>query len=451
MARALVVAALAVVGCGTLGSTDDPRGPALGITPWRDDAPLTVCRGEFALAPPTSQPGGLCVRATAAAIECQTDRDCASRELCHCGRCTVAYCAVASDCDPPRSCNFAQHRCDLSCGSDRDCGAGERCLGGVCRGRCLDSTDCQFGEVCEGSFCIGDDCSQDSECLIGERCAIQRVPVHQLEPAAIASGGQTVLYLDLAEPLTPDDRSIWRALSRDGVHFALDPPVPVISGGRAPSAVVAGEATVVYFEDASGIVAAASLDGATFGSRTTVVAGDVHEPAAVALSTGSLALYYRRGDAIGLAIGPVGGPVGDLGIVLDAQTVAVGDGVPGTAFWTPVIRLASPHAIVAGDPDEPALYLYFSALGVESAPATMNGQPIPIDPNWSIGFAAAPLADPAALAAWPFGPVVARVDAFVTHLDELTPNVVADPRGGYRMFFIDGRAGAIGKLTALAQ
>src|SRR5262249_54446468 len=122
------------------------------------------------------------------------------------------------------------------------------------------------------------------------------------------------------------------------------------------------------------------------------------------------------------------------------------DGTPGTAFWTPVTLLTSPAALVAG-PDR-TIHLYFAGLGRESAPGTKFGDPAPIPPNFSIGFAAAPVADPGALAAWPYGPVFDEVETFLEHHDELGPGVVEIATGRFRMYYVDATVGRLGVLAS---
>jgi hypothetical protein len=449
--RLLVLFALA--GCGLLPEGDGAPGPSAGNAPWTDLGAARVCRGEQAFAPPDAPPGGLCVRDTFVAAACDDDRDCRSREICFCGRCTVGFCAVASDCEAPRFCNFAQHRCDLPC--DAGCADDESCVGGVCRVRCLESIDCQFGEVCEGNTCISDDCGADTDCLAGERCDLQKIPQQVLEPSAVLVGETTFLYLDLAEPTTRDDRAIWRAVSTDGVHFTIDPATPVLVG-RAPAAVLDGGTLTIYFEDTAGQgLLAASGGGDTFElPRTVLVNNEARAPAAIHVG-GDAIVYYSVGSSIALATGPVGEPLVPAGLVLAPIDVEVGTNAPGAAFWTPITTLGSPHVTLAGPDDGRSLHLYFSAFGQESAPGVKFGMEEVIPPNFSIGFAAADPTAPGALAVWPYGPVADRVDVFLTHLDELSPAVVEPARGVFRMYFIeathDATSTTVGRLGVLGS
>ena len=432
--RAALVVFLAACGLGPTPETPPPA--STGNAPWREIGVTQVCLGEQAFAPPDTLPGGLCVRETFVGAACTSDAECRSRESCECGRCTVAYCAVSSDCEAPRFCNFAQHRCDLACDADTDCASDELGLGAVCRSRCIDSTACQQGEVCEGNLCIGDDCSSTADCLAGERCDVQRIPYRVLEPAPLALGGEVVLYLDLAAPATPDARAIWRAISRDGIHFTIDPPAPVLDG-QAPSALIDGGITYLYYEHAGELRVATSADGVTFDPPTTLLAGpDLRAPSAVHVD-GAVALYFARAESLGLATGPRDGALTDQGAILTPEDAQVGDGTPGTAFWIPITELASPHAIVSGPAGARSIHLFFAGFGRESPTATKFGSPTEIPPNFSIGFAAASPEDPGALAVWPYGPVADRVEVFLDHRDELGPAVVGLGPNQFRLYYVE--------------
>src|SRR4051794_10097525 len=111
-----------LAGCGFLGS-DSFTGTRTGdgIAPWTQLGPAQLCLGNQYLGPPDAAPGGLCFDQNVTEERCTLDGDCRSREACVCGRCTVAYCASASDCGAERVCSFAEHRCDLACLSGDDC------------------------------------------------------------------------------------------------------------------------------------------------------------------------------------------------------------------------------------------------------------------------------------------------------------------------------------------
>jgi hypothetical protein len=257
-----------------------------------------------------------------------------------------------------------------------------------------------------------------------------------LEPSPLASTGEIILYLDLAAPATPDARAIFRAVSRDGIHFTIDPMQPVLDG-RAPSALVDGGVTYLYYESPGELRVAASTDGITFDPPITVLAGpDLHAPSAVH-DDGTVALYFARGGSIHLATGPRDAALTDLGAVLTPEGAQVGDGTPGTAFWTPVTELASPHAMVSGPAGARSIHLFFAGFGRESPTATKFGSPTEIPPNFSIGFAAASPADPGTLAVWPYGPVADRVEVFLDHHDELGPAVVGLGPNQFRLYYVE--------------
>ena len=429
--RALLVF---VAACG-LGPTPDPATAGAASGAWTELGAARICLDDTAVGPPTSAPAGQCVPHDAIAATCATDAECRDREACVCGACVVPYCDSAADCEAPRACNFALHRCDRACTDSTGCGDAENCLAGVCHGRCATSADCQHGEFCDFMHvCSSDDCASVADCQGTERCELQRVPHAITEPSPVA----TALYVEL-------DGAIWRAACADATHCRLDPDRPVLAG-RAPAAVLDGDRTSVYIERDDGISVATSDDGGlTFTEPALILAAVVHAPTVVH-ADGQVLLYYEASGALGLATGAVGAPLVDRGIVLRPADVEVGDGTPGTAFWVAVTRLASPHALIAG-PDR-AIHLWFSGLGVESSDATKFGQPVPIPANVSIGFAAAPLAAPTQLSPWPYGPVVDHVDAFLEHRADLAPGVVDLGDDTLHLYDVDADAGTgvLGRL-----
>jgi hypothetical protein len=456
MVRCWVIMLL-LAGCGFLPE-DDFTGLRAGdgIAPWTELGPAQICLGNEFLGPPASAPGGLCFGATVQEAPCQRDDDCRSREACVCGRCTVPYCASASDCAADRVCTFAENRCDTACFTEDDCAGGEECFNGVCRGRCLDDGDCQTGEVCNSRFfCITADCSDDGGCLAGERCRIQRTPRQVVEPSAVLDpdepGGRTiVLYLEIAEELQRDETAIWRAVSRDGVHFQLTPAQPVVRDGvtaRAPSVIRHAGGWAMYYEVDLGaaIRVTTSTDGVSWGPPATAITGGTgpaaaRAPSAVALPDGSVAVYYQIGDgaAVALATGAIGGALTTRGPVLAPRDITVTDRGDGSPFWEDVVRVVSPYVAITDNPDGPALRLWYAAHGRESGDSVRLGEVEPIPPTFSIGYAAGAIGDPAALQAWPYGPVVDRVSAFLTHHEELSPAVLqlAD-RTGYLMYYVE--------------
>jgi hypothetical protein len=460
MMRAQVLLLLGVVACGFLPE-DDFTGKRAGdgIAPWADLGPAQVCLGGQYLGPPDSPPGGLCFDENVVEAPCTGDDQCRSREACVCGRCTVPYCSSASDCAPGRTCSFSERRCDLPCFDGDDCPDGAECTNGVCRGRCVDARDCQTGEVCNSrNFCVTDDCADDTGCLTGERCRVQRTPRQVLEPSPILEGGsgppRIVLYLEVADAQQRSETAIWRAVSSDGRRFTMSPAQPVLVDGttaRAPSVVRGPGGWVMYYEQGGGaeLRVATSADGVAWSAPSTALVGGAgptakRAPAAVLLPDGAVAVYYQLGDgaALGLATGAPGGPLTDRGPVLEPRDVRVVASGPGRPFWEDIERITSPFAALTASPAGPSLRLWFSAYGRESGDSLQFGEVVPIPPNHSIGYAAAEDNDPTRLRAWPYGPVVDRVSAFLRHHEELAPGVLQLPgaRGpddAFLMYYVD--------------
>ncbi|MEZ4402549.1 MAG: hypothetical protein R3B06_21175 [Kofleriaceae bacterium] len=450
--RAAALAALAVAACG-FAPEERLSGARTGdgIAPWRDLGPAPVCLGNEFLGPPGTPAGGFCFGRSVVEAPCTTDAECGSREQCTCGRCTIAYCATASDCPAGRVCTFAQHRCDVPCGDATACAPGEECTNGTCRGRCDTSAECQTGEVCSSrNFCITDDCAVDGECASTERCHVQRVPRLVTEPFAVAAAGvaKVILYLEVGDALQPDRRSIWRATSADGVRFRFDPARPVLEdagAAHAPSLVELDAGWALYYEagDGAAIKVATSADGVSFDAPQVVLAGGVgptaiHAPSAVALPDGTVAVYFQRGANLEWASGAPGAALTGHGVALTPAAVTVPPGAPQAPFWADVVALRSPHAAVTTGPDGPSLRLWFSGFGQESADSRQFGMDVAIPPNYSIGYAAAAIDAPGALVPWPYGPVVDRVSAFLDHGHELGPAVVQriDDAGAAPAYFL---------------
>jgi len=459
----LAVIVISFVGACGLTPGDPFTGKRIGdgIAPWTDLGPVQLCLGSNFLGPPDTTPGGFCVsRANAL---CTSDRDCRSRESCVCGQCTVGYCSAASDCAGGRICTFAENRCDVACADAYDCARDEECFNGTCRGRCLNDDECQSGEVCNSlNYCITVDCASDASCDSGEACTIQRVPRQALEPSALASGeaSTVVLWIELADEGQTARRRIWRAESRDGRLFRIDPARPVLDDGldnRAPSVVRTPDGYALYYEwnDGAEIRVATSRDGTDFADPVTALVGGagpgaVRAPSAVVLPDGSVAVYYQVGDgaAIGLATGPLGGALTARGGVLTPADITVPPSGRAAPFWDPVEAIRSPHALVTDGADGPSLRLWFSAFGHESADSYQFGQVLPIPANHSVGYAQGSVDAPDRLVPWPYGPVADRVDAFLDHREELTPGVVRlDGDDAYLLYYVDGTP-AMGAMGA---
>lgn len=422
MRRALGILFAMVAACGFLPE-DDFTGKRAGdgIAPWTDLGPVQICLGNEYLGPPDSTPGGLCFDAATQEAPCTGDDDCRSREACVCGRCTVAYCSTASDCAGDRICSFSEHRCDLTCFTGDDCPDGAECRNGVCRGRCIDESDCQTGEVCSSqNVCVTADCVDDDGCLGSERCHIQRTPRQVMEPSPAIDGGQIVLWLELSDPLQIDQTAIWRAVSTDGIHFTMSPAQPVLEDGtaaRAPSVVrTPDEGWLMIYE--AGLAtdpvlrSSTSLDGISWTAPELIGPGGA--PAAVALPGGAIGFYYEIGDGIGY----------EVSTVLTPGDVTVPETTATAPFWEDVVRVSSPFALLSDGTAGPSLRLYYAAFGRESGDSVQLGEIVAIPPNYSIGYADGSVDDPAAMRAWPYGPIADRVSAFLNHREELAPAVL---------------------------
>lgn len=469
MRRAVTIAAVLAVltGCG-FAPEDDFTGTRVGdgIAPWTDLGAVQLCLGTVFLGPPADPPGGMCTANTLVQAPCLADGDCRSRESCVCGRCIVQYCRTNSDCGNGRVCSFSENRCDVPCARDTDCGDDSECFNSTCRGRCETDLDCQAGEVCNSlNRCITADCSETNDCLAGELCQLQRVPRVAREPTILA--GQSTaeprftMWLELSEELAQDRRAIWRAVSDDGVHYRINPAMPVVTdadAAHAPSVIREPAGFGLYYEQGDGaqLKYAQSADGINFSPGVQVLAGvagtggAVRTPSAVLLPGGEVLVYYQVGDgsAVGLARGLLGGPLTSMGPVLTpAQVNDPPDSSAAPQFWIDISNLRSPYALAteaAGG--EISLRLWFSAFGTESGDSYQFGEVIPIEPTYSLGYASASISAPEQFDVWPFNPIFDRVEAFLDHRSELTPAVVRvrDPDGalrdGYLLYYLDAAA-----------
>lgn len=451
MVRAALLCCL-LAGCGFFPE-DDFTGQRAGdgIAPWQDLGPIQVCVGNQYLGPPDSVAGGLCFDASRTESVCVRDGDCETREACVCGRCTVAYCSTASDCGNGRTCTFAEHRCDTQCFGEDDCAGPEECFNGVCRGRCIDASDCQIGEVCSSQhYCVTADCTDDDGCTDAERCIVQRTPRQALEPDVTMDRGLIVLWLEVSDEVQRTETAIYRAESRDGIHFQMNPAEAVVEDGTtasSPTVVQTSDGLVMYYDvdDGAAINVVTSTDGITWSDPVEAIPGGigggaVRAPSAVALPTGEIAVYYERGTGLGIALatGLPGGALEVQGTVLAPPDITIPPTTTDAPFWDDVERVGSPEAAITTGPDGRSLRLYYSAYGRESADSFQFGEVTPIPPNYSIGYASASIDDPATLRAWPYGPVVDRVSAFLSHHDELGPGVIQlGDDAAYLMYYLE--------------
>jgi hypothetical protein len=416
--------ALLLAGCGFTGEPPYDGRRIADVAPWEDVGPLTICDGPTRLGTLDADAVGLCAGATPAAA-CGADGDCRSRERCVCGRCTVAVCDSADECGPALTCSFAERRCDRACDADGDCAPGESCVPGmhVCRGGCSTTGDCQTGETCQSStgLCVAVACADDSTCLGGRSCLVQRTPSGLAEPSPLVESGQVILYFERTDP--GGAPAVYRATSTDGFQFTIDPPGALVAG-RAPSVLhdpASGGYTMVYVVDNAGAPAlthAASPDGAAFTPSGTIDLAGGEEPSVVSLPDGTWVYFTIAESGVERAQLLAGGALGQPAQVL--APAALSDPV----LWRGVDRIASPFAQSLTGPDgEPFVRLWFAARGVDSADSLEFGESVPTPPDYSIGEAAS--TDGRSFVPYPFNPVFTRVLDFLTHPSELDPAVIA--------------------------
>jgi hypothetical protein len=435
---------LVCAGCG-LAPQDSLTGrrAADGIAPWQDLGAIELCLGNERVGPEGSATGGLCVdRNTPPERTCNTDADCATRELCSCGRCTVKFCSSNAECGRGRACAFSERRCLPTCRVDTDCPEeNELCSGGMCRALCGSVADCQTGEICgRNNRCVVATCAGGADCQAGEICRVQRVPRATGQPSALALpppnpalAPSFVLYLEMAD-LSGLVTQVWRATSPDGIHFRFDPAQPVLAGpARAPSAVVVGERVRLYHEVAAGVAVAESQDGVAFGPASLVIPGDYRAPGAAVTPAGGVLVYVQIADRRGIALwSGAGAP----------QPVFSAAHATDPVLWREVERVGSPAALVeAGVLEEPTVHLWFDAYGKESGPSVQFGEVVEMPPNDSIGFASTRLAAPLELRSYPFNPVFDRIVAFLAHRAELAPSVVRVPGERRYLLYYSGASG----------
>lgn len=453
LALALAVGcALAAAGCTLM---DEPlwSGTRLssGVGPYRELGGVEVCVSDHRLGTPESSLAGFCVpRAAPARAPCYRDDDCAGRESCVCGFCTIKYCTRNDECGEGRSCDFTLSRCVKRCETDCDCdGPNARCDIGMCQQLCIVNSECQSGEICSLSRarCISVPCSGDGDCFPDEECVIQREPRQVTEPTVLIDPhtGGLVAFFDMIHsgPYERPRHMIFRAVTSDGAHWSVDPAAPVLEPDipddyRAPTVVATATGFVLFLESGAGagILRAESADGRswTFAPDTPVLApsapwedGRVAAPAAVVGPDGRLRLYYEFGQGDGIAVVTADDGLGlQIPVAPDRRTVVLTPGdVTHELLWRNVTRVRSPVARVVEDGlGIPRFELLFSARGFESPEASSFGTVEQIPSNYSIGYAAS--ADGETFEVYPFNPVFDRVvpNTFVNHSSELAPALV---------------------------
>jgi hypothetical protein len=457
-AVAVVVGVAVAAGCGFLGAPifQNAR-PANGIAPWGDLGHVPFCVGSEHIGSPGGQDEGVCVVAGApAAVACQTDADCKSREECLCGACAVVYCDTNDDCTAGHVCDFATSRCDLACTTDADCKAGDRCMAGMCGRSCGTQADCQRGEQCgfDGT-CDLAICHGDADCG-GGTCEIERTPWDLREPSAIVlpvgPGGESrvVLYLERQDPT--GGGAIYRAVADDvsGESFHLDPTTAVLSpdatdanrlGAPSVAADAAGslwlavatgdDQSIVLFQASDGAGKTFTrMPGVALAPSATWEAGHVGSPGLAALpasaaTVGKWALVFTGGRqaALGAAVSADGVTFTAL-----AQPILTPSQVADPVLWRNLDAIGGGQLVVDTDDRGAPLYrLWFHGHGQAAATAVVFGATQEIPPSYSVGYAAG--GSLGGLVVYPFEPVFTRIELFLNYDSELSPAEVPSPTG----------------------
>jgi hypothetical protein len=438
--RAIVLSLLvAVAGCGFERADPFAGARVPDVAPFTDLGPVTICDGAAHLVAPSLGAAGLCSTA-AAASSCAVDGDCATRERCVCGSCTVAVCNSADECGAaggPFVCTFADSRCDRPCDSDAACAAGERCLPGlhICRGTCATSADCQLGETCQSGtgLCVSTPCTGDADCG-GRSCGLQRIGAVVAHPSPILTARGVELFFDR----TGDDgvTAVWSAAG-DGTRFTVDHQL--FAGAQPTVARLVDGSYALVFAEGAILVAARSSDLATWSTPTQAL-GNARQPSLAVAADGRPLLYAIDPD------GNITRYLGDANLVFTTPLVALTPQSARTPLWPDVDVLGAPFAEPYVDADgSPRLRLWFAAHGTGTAPSTQFGTPTPTPPDYSIGLAVT--SDGATFIPDAYDPVFDRTTDFINHPGELDPAVIAVGSGDsarwllyYRRAKADGSA-----------
>jgi hypothetical protein len=448
MRRARTSFALLLVGCGALEQPErSGHSLADGLSPYRRADAVEVCQGsaELVRAASTNGEQGVCRPADRTPLGCSRHGDCRSREACVCGRCTVRLCEFSSDCPAHLSCaGSAPRRCTKRCTADRDCDGVEQCQDGLCSRRCNEVSECIDGELCLAGKCRVIACgSGGAACGASESCDLQRVEGRLRAPAALISGGRTVLYVELER--SDGTAAILRAESTDGRHFKAVPDAPVLEpdAGRArigaPAPLVESDRIVLFVElDGVEIGRAASTDGKSFGAVETALratqgweAGRVGAPSALRIGSRSL-VFYEGGDGAGIGAYTSTGDNQPLVAISDLPLLTPRS-FENAMHWTSLEGISAPWAIRVDSPlGDPQLRLFVAGRGREdTAPRSSEAGAPPI--NTSIGVAVAPLGNALALQVFAHNPVLADLKNLVP-IGETQPSVV-QAGNEWRMYY----------------
>jgi hypothetical protein len=192
------------------------------------------------------------------------------------------------------------------------------------------------------------------------------------DPSTLAVAGYFAASLAVAKDAPPD--GILRFDAPDGRSFgasgsAVLSPTLAWEGGTvgAPSAILRGAETWLFYAGAGGIGLAKSSDGATFEKasgpvldRTAIAwaASEPRSPSVVALVDGTLALFFEADTARGPAIGEARSSDGLAWTLVGAAPAIVGGGALDE------LGVGSPSALLRrSEEGRPIVDVYFTALG----------------------------------------------------------------------------------------
>jgi hypothetical protein len=421
--RAALLLLLLASGCGFERATPFAGARIPDVGPWSDAGPLTLCDGAAHIVAPSLGAAGLCTPASSAApTSCTSDSDCADRERCLCGSCSVAVCDSADECGRPNGpfvCTFADRRCDHACDADADCATGERCLPGrhVCRGACATTSDCQHGERCDtaSGLCVTAACAGDADCG-GLACAVQRTTALVAHPSPVATSGGVTLYFEHTDA---NGVTTIRRASGDGTTLFVD---ATLFPGSTPSVarLANGSFAMIFAQTTAAgtdLFATGSPDGFAWSAPTPALSG-ASQPSLVFAVDGTPLLW---------ALDPAGNLTrfsGTPELVFTTPLVALTPVSARTPLWPDVDTLATPFAERYVDADgSPRLRLWFAAHGTGTGPSSQFGTPTPTPADYSIGLAVS--SDGATFIPDAYDPVFDRATDFINHPGELDPAVIA--------------------------
>ncbi len=427
------------------------------MTPFVNEGPMDICMAYHRVVSPDGQLSGFCQKLDAPQLRsCHSDEDCQDREACVCGKCTVQYCTRADECPQGMACDFTTSRCIIPCEGDCGCpGPNARCDIGVCQQMCIVDDECQSGEMCSlaRARCTTFACHSDEDCLSDEHCIIQQEPRVMREPTLIKDDTGTYhMWLEMDQG-SQERRVIFRASSRDGLSWSMDPPAPVLESDAqdgyrvgAPSVLRTASGYVMFFEvgDGRGFGRAQSTDGRNWSRDSNLVLEPlpdetaIHAPSVVPKPSGDgLLLYYQVGDGSAIRVVESSDLEGRTFLTSQRRTVIM-PGEISTGMWRDVSVVKSPYAILAERGSQKVIYLWYSAYGYESGRATaLDGSVSQIAANYSIGMASS--LDGYIFTHHPNNPVFDRVtpNTFVTHVSELGPAVLMMKDGSYLLLYTD--------------